>query len=156
MIRSRRLGAIPLAVVLGAAAWTLPAPARGQTPLTACPINYTCSYQSSSTVALIGGATDGQPQSRVGFITFDSSGNWTGVLSGNLNGKVVANTAVSGTCVPGTGSTLATLNFNAGLGGNPVSLAFVTRPDGGKIDLLLAGSAIASDARVVFATCYGD
>jgi hypothetical protein len=89
-------------------------------------------------------------------MTFDSSGNWTGVLSGNLNGKVVANAAVSGTCVSGTSSTLATLNFNAGLAGNPVSLAFVTRPDGGKIDLLLAGSAIASDARVLFSTCYGD
>jgi hypothetical protein len=130
--------------------------ARAQSAPTACPTNYTCSYQSSSTQALLGAAIDGQPQSRVGFLTFDSSGNWSGVLSGNLNGKVVANTAVSGTCVSGSDATLGALNFNAGLGGNPVTLAFVTTPNGTHTDLLLAGSMLTSDTRIILAVCHGN
>ena len=70
-----------------------PGLARAQTAPTACPTNYTCSYQSSSTQALLGTKIDGQPQSRVGFMTFDAAGNWSGVLSGNINGTVVSNGA---------------------------------------------------------------
>jgi hypothetical protein len=130
--------------------------ARAQTAPTACPTNYTCSYQSSSTGALVGGKTDGQPQSRVGFLTFDDAGNWSGVLSGNINGTVVANGALSGTCVSGTTTTLATLNFKAGLAGNPGVLAFVTTPNGTHTDLLLAGSMLSSDPRVILAVCHGN
>jgi len=131
--------------------------ARAQaTPPTTCPTNYTCAYHSSSTQALSGSAADGQPQSRAGFMKFDGAGNITGVLSGNLNGKVVLNTPISGKCTSGTSATLGTLAFNAGLGGNPVELAFVTRPDGNKIDLLLAGSMLANDTRVLIGVCYGD
>ena len=129
--------------------------ARAQSP-TACPTNYTCSYQSSSTQALLGGTTDGQPQSRVGFLSFDAAGNWSGVLSGNLNGTVAANKAVSGTCVSGSDTTLGQINFKAGLGGNPASLAFVTTPNGTHTDLLLAGSMLSSDTRVILAVCHGD
>lgn len=123
---------------------------------TVCPTNYTCSYQSSSTTALLGTKADGQPQSRVGFLTFDGAGNWSGVLSGNINGTVVANGAVSGTCVSGTNTTTGTLNFKAGLGGNPVALAFVTTPNGTHTDLLLAGSMLSSDPRVILAVCHGN
>jgi hypothetical protein len=121
-----------------------------------CPTNYTCSYQSSSTQALLGKSTDGQPQSRVGFLTFDGAGNWSGVLSGNLNGTVVSNGALSGTCVSGTDTTLGQLNFKAGLGGSPGTLAFVTAPNGTHTDLLLAGSMLASDTRIILAVCHGD
>jgi hypothetical protein len=132
-------------------------PARAQSaPPTACPINYTCSYQSSSTQALVGGSTDGQPQSRVGFLNFDAAGNWSGVLSGSLNGTVAANKPVSGTCVSGSDTTLGQLNFKAGLGGNPASLAFVTTPNGTHTDLLLAGSMLSSDTRVILAVCHGN
>jgi hypothetical protein len=130
--------------------------ARAQSAPTACPTDYTCSYQSSSTQALLGVAIDGQPQSRVGFLTFDSSGNWSGVLSGNLNGKVVPNTPVSGTCVSGSDTTLGALNFKAGLGGNPVTLPFVTTPNGTHTDLLLAGSMLTSDTRIILAVCHGN
>jgi hypothetical protein len=133
-----------------------PCLAEAQTAPTLCPINYSCSYQSSSTQALIGGPTDGQPQSRVGFLNFDGSGNFTGVLSGSLNGTVVTNRAVSGTCVSGNSTTLATLNFNAGLSGNPASSAFVTSSNGTRTDLLLAGSVLASDTRVIVAVCHGN
>jgi hypothetical protein len=133
------------------AAW-----ARAQTAPTACPVNYTCSYQSSSTQALVGGATDGQPQSRVGFLNFDGAGNVSGVLSGSLNGTVVTNRAISGTCVSGTDSTLGQINFKAGLGGNPTSLAFVTAPNGTHTDLLLAGSVLSSDTRVILSVCHGN
>ena len=84
--------------VLASTVLICPGLARAQAP-TACPTDYTCSYQSSSTGALVGGKTDGQPQSRVGFLTFDAAGNWSGVLSGNINGTVVSNGALSGTCV---------------------------------------------------------
>lgn len=130
--------------------------ARAQSAPTACPTNYTCSYQSSSTQALLGASTDGQPQSRVGFLTFDSSGNFTGVLSGNLNGKVVANQAVSGTCVSGSDTTLGQINFKAGLGGNPASFAFVTSPNGTRTDLLIAGSVLPADTRIQVAVCHGN
>jgi hypothetical protein len=130
--------------------------ARAQSAPTSCPANYTCSYQSSSTQALIGGATDGQPQSRVGFLSFDAAGNVSGILSGNLNGTVAVNTAVSGTCVSGTESTLGQINFKAGLGGKPASLAFVTAPNGSHTDLLLAGSVLSSDTRVLVAVCHGN
>jgi hypothetical protein len=131
--------------------------ARAQSaPPTTCPTNYTCSYQSSSTQALVGGSTDGQPQSRVGFLNFDATGNVSGVLSGNLNGRVVANGAISGTCVSGTDTTMGQINFKAGLGGNPVSLAFATAPNGTHIDLLLAGSMLSSDTRVLLAVCHGN
>jgi hypothetical protein len=150
--------------VLVAIRWTFllvaisitPAIARAQTAPTLCPTNYGCSFQSSSTQALIGGSTDGQPQSRVGFLNFDGSGNFAGVLSGSLNGTVVTNTAVSGTCVSGSGTTLATLNFNAGLGGNPVSSAVVTSSNGTRTDLLLAGSVLTSDTRVIVGVCHGN
>ncbi len=122
--------------------------ARAQSAPTTCPTSYTCSYQSSSTHALLGNGQDGQPESRVGFLTFDATGNWSGVLSGNLNGTVVANGAVSGTCVSGSETTLGMLNFNAGLGGKPASFAFVTAPNGAHIDLIIAGSMLASDPRV--------
>jgi hypothetical protein len=133
-----------------------PVLAQAQGAPTTCPTNYTCSYQSSSTHALLGNAQDGQPESRVGFLTFDGSGNLSGVLSGNLNGTVVANQAVSGTCVSGSATSLATLNFNNSLGGNPASLAFVTAPDGTHTDLIIAGSMLASDTRVVVAVCRGN
>ncbi len=133
-----------------------PALARAQSAPTACPTNYTCSYQSSSTHALLGNAQDGQPESRVGFLTFDSAGNWSGVLSGNLNGTVVADTGVSGTCVSGSATTLGRLNFNAGLGGKPASFAFVTAPNGVHTDLIIAGSMLASDTRVQVAICHGN
>ena len=140
---------------LASAILICPGLARAQAP-TACPTNYTCSYQSSSTGALVGGKTDGQPQSRVGFLTFDDAGNWSGVLSGNINGTVVANGALSGTCVSGTATTLGTLNFKAGLGGNAGTLAFVTTPNGTHTDLLLAGSMLSSDPRVILAVCHGN
>lgn len=126
--------------------------------VTKCPVNYTCSYLSSSTQALVGGATDGQPQSRVGFLTFDGSGNFNGVLSGSLNGKVVVDTAVTGTCVSGSSTTLGQINFNAGLSGNPSSIAFVTAPhgDGLHTDLILAGSMLSNDTRAIVGTCRGD
>jgi len=130
--------------------------ARAQGAPTTCPTNYTCSYQSSSTHALLGNSQDGQPESRVGFLTFDTAGNWSGVLSGNLNGTVVANTAVSGTCVSGSDTTLGTLNFKVGLGGKPASLAFVTAPSGVHTDLIIAGSMLASDTRVQVAVCHGN
>lgn len=130
--------------------------ARAQGSPTACPTNYTCSYQSSSTQALLGNGQDGQPESRVGFLTFDSTGNWSGVLSGNLNGTVVANRAVSGTCVSGSDTTLGMLNFNAGLAGKPASFAFVTAPNGARTDLIIAGSMLASDTRVQVAVCHGN
>ena len=130
--------------------------ARAQSAPTTCPTNYTCSYQSSSTGALVGGKTDGQPQSRVGFLTFDDAGNWSGVLSGNINGTVVANSALSGTCVSGTNTTLGTLNFKAGLGGNPAAVAFVTAPNGTHTDLLLAGSMLSSDPRIILSVCHGN
>lgn len=133
-----------------------PGLAYAQGAPTTCPTNYTCSYQSSSTHALLGNAQDGQPESRVGFLTFDGTGNWSGVLSGSLNGTVVANTAVSGTCVSGSGTTLGTINFNAGLGGKPASFAFVTAPDGAHTDMLIAGSMLASDTRVQVAVCRGN
>jgi len=129
---------------------------RAQGAPTSCPTNYICSYQSSSTHALLGNAQDGQPESRVGFLSFDGSGNWSGVLSGNLNGTVVANQAVSGTCVSGSATTLATLNFNQGLGGKSASFAFVTAPDGTHTDLIIAGSMLASDTRVQVAVCRGN
>ena len=143
-------------VLLASAILICPQLVCAQTAPTTCPTNYTCSYQSSSTQALLGTKSDGQPQSRVGFMTFDESGNWSGILSGNLNGTVVANTAVSGTCVSGTSTTLGTLNFKAGLGGSPVALAFVTTPNGTHTDLLLAGSMLASDTRVILAVCHGN
>jgi len=123
---------------------------------TTCPTNYTCSYQSSSTHALLGNSQDGDPESRVGFLIFDGAGNWSGVLSGSLNGTVVTNKAVSGTCVSGSETTLGMLNFNAGLGGKPASSSFVTAPNGSHIDLLLAGSALSSDTRIIIGTCRGD
>jgi hypothetical protein len=119
--------------------------ARAQSAPTVCPTNYTCSYQSSSTQALL-----------VGFLTFDSSGNWSGVLSGNLNGKVVANQAVSGTCVSGSDTALGQLNFKAGLGGNPASFAFVTAPNGSHTDLIIAGSMLSPDTRIQVAVCHGN
>jgi hypothetical protein len=130
--------------------------ARALSAPTACPTNYTCSYQSSSTHALLGNGQDGQPESRVGFLTFDSAGNFSGVLSGNLNGTVVANRAVSGTCVSGSDTTLGMLNFNAGLGGKPASFAFVTAPNGTHTDMIIAGSMLASDTRVHVAVCHGN
>lgn len=130
--------------------------ARAQSAPTACPVNYTCSYQSSSTQALLGAATDGQPQSRVGFLTFDNAGNVSGVLSGNLNGTVVANRTVSGTCVAGSDTGLGQINFKAGLGGSPASFAFVTAPNDTRTDLLLAGSMLAADTRVLVAVCHGN
>ena len=141
---------------LASAILICPGLSRAQTAPTACPTNYTCSYQSSSTTALLGTKADGQPQSRVGFMNFDAAGNWSGVLSGNINGTVVANGAVSGTCVSGTSTTLGTLNFKAGLGGNPVALAFVTTPNGTHTDLLLAGSMLSTDPRVLLAVCHGN
>jgi hypothetical protein len=143
-------------IVLAVVLCLCPGLARAQSSPTTCPINYTCSYQSSSTQALLGKSMDGQPQSRVGFLIFDASGNWSGVLSGNLNGTVVADTAVSGTCVSGTNTSTGRINFNAGLGGSPVSLAFVTAPDGTHIDLLLGGSMLSSDTRVLVGICRGD
>jgi hypothetical protein len=143
-------------VLLTAVLCLLGTAAHAQSAPTVCPTNYTCSYQSSSTQALVGGATDGQPQSRVGFLTFDSKGNFSGILSGSLNGTVVVNTAVTGTCVSGTNSTLGQINFKAGLTGNPASLAFVTTPDGSHTDLLLAGSVLSSDTRVILAVCHGN
>ncbi len=131
-------------------------PARAQSAPTTCPTNYTCSYQSSSTQALLGASTDGQPQSRVGFLTFDAAGNMSGVLSGNLNGTVVANRAVTGTCVSGSDTTLGQISFKAGLGANPVTLAFVTTPNGPHTDLLLAGSMLSTDTRVLVAVCHGN
>lgn len=148
MMRPMILAAIMLCIYLGLA--------RAQNAPTACPANYTCSYQSSSTQALLGASTDGQPQSRVGFLTFDSSGNWSGVLSGNLNGTVVANTAVSGTCVSGSDTTLGQLNFKAGLGGKPAGFAFVTAPNGTHTDLIIAGSMLTTDTRVQVAVCHGN
>ena len=129
--------------------------ARAQSAPTTCPTNYTCSYQSSSTQALVGGSTDGQPQSRVGFLTFDGAGNFSGVLSGSLNGTVVANRPVTGTCVSGSDTALGQLNFKAGLGGSPSGIAFVTAPNGTRTDLLLAGSVLSSDTRVIVAVCHG-
>ena len=143
-------------LVLASAVLIFPGLSYAQTAPTACPTNYTCSYQSSSTGALLGTKTDGQPQSRVGFLTFDDAGNWTGVLSGNINGTVVSNGALSGTCVSGTSTTLGTLNFKAGLGGNPAALAFVTSPNGTHTDLLLAGSILSTDPRVTVAVCHGN
>lgn len=145
-----------LIFLLASALLICPVLVHAQTAPTSCPTNYTCSYQSSSTQALLGTKSDGQPQSRVGFMTFDNAGNWSGVLSGNINGTVVANTAVSGTCISGTNTTLGTLNFKAGLGGNPVSLAFVTAPNGTHTDLILAGSMLASDTRILLAVCHGN
>ena len=129
-----------------------PGLSRAQRAPTACPTNYTCSYQSSSQ----GPNTEGQPQSQVGFLTFDAAGNWSGVLSGNVNGTVVANRAVSGTCVSGTNTTTGTLNAKAGLGGNPAALGFVTTPNGTHTDLLLAGSMLSSDTRVTLGVCHGN
>jgi hypothetical protein len=143
-------------VLLTGALCLLAGSVHAQSAPTVCPTNYTCSYQSSSTQALVGGATDGQPQSRVGFLSFDSAGNFSGILSGSLNGTVVANTAVSGTCVSGTDATLGQINFKAGLSGKPASLAFVTTPNGSHTDLLLAGSVLSSDTRVILSVCHGN
>jgi hypothetical protein len=148
MIRRMVLLAVMLCVAPGLA--------RAQSTPTVCPTNYTCSYQSSSTHALLGNGQDGQPESRVGFLKFDANGNWSGVLSGNLNGTVVANRAVSGTCVSGSDTTLGMLNFNQGLGGKPASFAFVTAPNGAHTDLIIAGSMLASDTRAHVAVCHGN
>ena len=96
------------------------------------------------------------PSPGVGFLTFDAAGNLSGVLSGNVNGTIVANGAVSGTCVSGTNTTTGTLNFKAGLGGNPAALGFVTTPNGTHTDLLLAGSMLSSDTRVTLGVCHGN
>lgn len=137
----------------------LAAPAIGWTqapPPTTCPTNYTCSYQNASTVPLIGGATDGQPGSGVGYITFDADGNFSGLFSGNANGKPATDTVLTGTCVSGTSTSLGRINFTAGLSGKPGSLAFVTAPNGSHTDIIFAGSALASDARVIVGSCRGN
>ena len=139
-------------MLLACAILICPGLARAQAP-TACPTNYTCSYQSSSPWVA---TPTGQPQSRVGFLTFDDAGNWSGVLSGNINGTVATNGALNGTCVSGTNTTSGMLNFKAGLGGNPATLAFVTTPNGTHTDLLLAGSMLSSDPRVTLAVCHGN
>lgn len=144
-------------ILLSAAVLATPAIGRTQAAApTTCPTNYTCSYQNASTVPLIGSPSDGQPGAAVGYITFDADGNFSGLFSGNSNGKPATDTVLTGTCVSGTSTTLGRINFNAGLSGKPGSLAFVTAPNGSHTDLIFAGSALASDTRVIVGTCRGN
>jgi len=144
-------------LVLSATVLAAPAIGWNQAPgPTTCPTNYTCSYQNASTVPLIGGPSDGQPGSGIGYITFDAEGNFSGLFSGNSNGKPATDTILTGNCVSGTSTTLGRINFNAGLSGKPGSLAFVTAPNGSHTDIIFAGSALASDSRVIVGTCRGN
>lgn len=152
--RVATLAILPIAVMIAMTSRE----ALEQTPFgpTQCPVNYTCSYQNSSAVPLIGGATDGQPGCAIGSLAFDGEGNFSGVFNGNGNGKVFQNVVLTGTCVSGTSSTLGRINFTAGLSGKPGALAFVTAPNGSHTDILFAGSVLASDTRVIIGTCHGN
>lgn len=157
-LKLHRLAKVAMAALVMSAA-ALAAPTNGWTqtaPPTTCPTNYTCSYQNASTQPLIGQPTDGQPGSAVGFINFDGEGNFSGVFTGDSNGKIVTDTVLTGTCVSGSSTSLGRINFNAGLSGKPGSIAFVTAPNGSHTDILFAGSILASDTRVIIGTCRGN
>jgi hypothetical protein len=136
-------------------------PVHSQTPMspTVCPTN-SCSLVGTATEPLAGQPNDGHPNSIVGFLNFDGSGNLSGVLSLNENGQTVVNYPFSGgTCTSGTSTTLGqfTIPFKLPVSDKTFIYDFVTYATGHGVDLLLSGEGETNapgDTAVSVGVCH--
>ncbi len=123
-------------------------------PATTCPTDYICSLAATGASPLVGEATDGQPTSVLGFLSFDESGNITGSLEINHNGTVVTDTSITAACTSGTATTPATITATTSRG--QLVIDFVASQLGSGLALLLSNHTqdSANDTPVTLGVCY--
>jgi hypothetical protein len=80
-------------------------------PATPCPTTFTCAFDAAEVRPLSDPTNLRTPAVYVGYIVFDSSGNPTMTVLGNLNGTVQTLATFTGTCTAGASGVPGTLDF---------------------------------------------